>query len=77
MKAPPTAENIVGELATVTRKLLEGTEVQVARIRLWETPNGSAEWFAPAFASGLGVGATASSRTNEPVAPARAPQRQP
>ncbi|MBN2191181.1 MAG: 6-carboxytetrahydropterin synthase [Polyangiaceae bacterium] len=40
----PTAENIVAELARVARDLLSGTGVEVVRIRLWETPNGSAEW---------------------------------
>ena len=40
----PTAENIVAELARVAQELLDGSGVRVVRIRLWETPNGSAEW---------------------------------
>lgn len=40
----PTAENIVQELARVAAELLEPRGVEVVRIRLWETPNGSAEW---------------------------------
>ena len=36
---PPTAENIVEELAKVAQELLADTGVQVIRIRLWETPN--------------------------------------
>lgn len=40
----PTAENIVAELARVARQILCGSGVDVVRIRLWETPNGSAEW---------------------------------
>lgn len=40
----PTAENIVGELARVASDLLKGSGVDVMSIRLWETPNGSAEW---------------------------------
>jgi len=41
---PPTAENVVAELARVSAELLADTGVTVVRIRLWETPNGSAEW---------------------------------
>lgn len=44
MKAHPTAENIVSELAGVAQRLLDPTGVTVVRIRLWETPNGSSEW---------------------------------
>jgi len=44
MKGPPTAENIVAELAVVATRLLAPRGVEVVRIRLWETPNGSAEW---------------------------------
>ncbi len=44
MDNPPTAENIVAELARVASQLLEPKGVEVVRIRLWETPNGSAEW---------------------------------
>lgn len=40
----PTAENIVIELAKVAAGLLADSGVTVVRIRLWETPNGSAEW---------------------------------
>ena len=40
----PTAENIVAELARVAQELLADSGVTVTRIRLWETPNGSAEW---------------------------------
>ena len=42
----PTAENIVAELARVASRLLADTGVTVVRIRLWETPNCSAEWTA-------------------------------
>lgn len=42
--APPTAEVIVAELARVSQELLADTGVTVVRVRLWETPNGSAEW---------------------------------
>ncbi len=44
LDAPPTAETIVLELARVAAELLADTGVQVVGIRLWETPNGSAEW---------------------------------
>lgn len=44
---PPTAENLVRELARVATELLEPKGVEVIRIRLWETPNGSAEWVKP------------------------------
>lgn len=44
MDAPPTAENIAGELASVASRLLSDTGVRVVRVRIWETPNGSAEW---------------------------------
>lgn len=40
----PTAENIVVELVRVAQELLAGSGVDVVRIRMWETPNGSAEW---------------------------------
>lgn len=42
----PTAECVVEELATVAQRLLADKGVTVTRIRLWETPNGSAEWTA-------------------------------
>ena len=44
LDSSPTAENIVSELARVAAELLGPFGVRVARIRLWETPNGSAEW---------------------------------
>ena len=44
LDAPPTAEVLVAELARVAAELLEPLGVEVVRIRLWETPNGSAEW---------------------------------
>jgi 6-pyruvoyltetrahydropterin/6-carboxytetrahydropterin synthase len=44
LDAPPTAEVIVAELARVSAILLADTGVRVERVRLWETPNGSAEW---------------------------------
>lgn len=46
-EGPPTAENLVAELARVSSRVLASTGVQVVRIRLWETPNGAAEWFSP------------------------------
>ena len=44
LDAPPTAENIVVELARVATELLSPYGVRIKRIRLWETPNASAEW---------------------------------
>jgi len=44
MDVPPTAENLVLELSRVANELLEDTGVRVVKIRLWETPNCSAEW---------------------------------
>ncbi len=44
MDVPPTAENIVASLASVAQRLLADTGVEVVRVRVWETPNGSAEW---------------------------------
>jgi 6-pyruvoyltetrahydropterin/6-carboxytetrahydropterin synthase len=44
LNAPPTAENLVVELAEVAGRLLADTGVRVVAIRLWETPNGTAEW---------------------------------
>lgn len=44
MDHPPSAENLVRELARVATDLLAPTGVEVVRIRLWETPNCSAEW---------------------------------
>jgi len=44
--AAPTAETITAELARVARELLAASGVQVARVKVWETPNASAEWSA-------------------------------
>jgi 6-pyruvoyltetrahydropterin/6-carboxytetrahydropterin synthase len=44
LDGPPSAENIVQELARISSDLLEGTGVQVDHIRLWETPNCSVAW---------------------------------
>lgn len=44
MDAPPTAENIAAELARVAAELLAHTGVTLTRIRIWETPNCSADW---------------------------------
>lgn len=41
---PPTAEVIVLRLAEIAQALLGPQGVEVVAIRLWETPNGSAEW---------------------------------
>ncbi len=46
LDAPPTAEVMAAELGRVASELLAGTGVRVTRVRLWETPNGSAEWTA-------------------------------
>ncbi|MCP4810387.1 MAG: 6-carboxytetrahydropterin synthase [Proteobacteria bacterium] len=42
--SPPTAEVIAAELARVAQELLADTGVTVVRLRVWETPNGWAEW---------------------------------
>lgn len=44
MDRSPTAEVLVEELARVAQELLQDCGVTVVGIRLWETPNGSAEW---------------------------------
>jgi len=44
MDVPPTAENIAAALAAKAQELLADTGVRVVRLRVWETPNGSAEW---------------------------------
>jgi len=44
MSRPPTAEVIAEELAVIAQRLLADTGVRVVRVRVWETPNGSAEW---------------------------------
>lgn len=41
---PPTAEVIVAELAKVAQRLLAGSGVEVVHVKLYETPNGSADW---------------------------------
>lgn len=46
MEAPPTAENIAAELARISAALLADTGVSVVAVRLWETPNGRADWAA-------------------------------
>lgn len=46
MDVPPSAENIAAELAAVAQRLLADTGVRVVRVRVWETPNGTAEWTA-------------------------------
>ena len=52
LRQAPTAEVIVAELARVAQELLGDTGVSVVRIRLWETPNGSAEWAASCVVEG-------------------------
>jgi 6-pyruvoyltetrahydropterin/6-carboxytetrahydropterin synthase len=47
MDVPPTAEQLAAELARVAQGLLADTGVRLVRVRIWETPNGSAEWTAP------------------------------
>ncbi len=44
LERPPTAENIAAELARVAAELLAHTGVTLTRIRVWETPNCSADW---------------------------------
>ncbi len=44
MASPPTAETIAAELGRIATELLADTGVTVVRVRVWETPNGSAEW---------------------------------
>ncbi len=44
LDVPPTAENIAAELARVAAELLAHTGVTLTRIRVWETPNCSADW---------------------------------
>jgi 6-pyruvoyltetrahydropterin/6-carboxytetrahydropterin synthase len=48
MDVPPTAEQLAAELARIAQGLLADTGVKLVRVRIWETPNGSAEWTAPA-----------------------------
>lgn len=47
MDHPPTAENIVLELARISGNLLSDHPVTLSSIRLWETPNCSAFWCNP------------------------------
>jgi 6-pyruvoyltetrahydropterin/6-carboxytetrahydropterin synthase len=44
LDGPPTAENLAAELARVARADLASSGVEVVRVRVWETPNCSAEW---------------------------------
>ena len=44
MEEAPTAENIAAVLAGVASDLLADTGVTVVAVRVWETPNCSAEW---------------------------------
>ncbi len=44
MDGPPTAENIAAELAKASQRLLQGTQVTLVMVRIWETPNSSATW---------------------------------
>ena len=44
MDGPPTAENIAAELARVAGDLLADSGVTVVAVRVWETPNCSANW---------------------------------
>lgn len=41
---PPTAENLVAELAAVCKDIFFGESVQLESIRCWETPNCWADW---------------------------------
>lgn len=48
MAVNPTAENLAAHLgAAIIPGLLDDTEVEVIRVRVWETPNCFAEWKAP------------------------------
>ena len=48
MEVNPTAENMAAHLgASVIPDLLSDTEIDVIRVRVWETPNCFAEWRAP------------------------------
>ena len=44
MDGAPTAENIAAELAGCASDLLRETGVTVESVRVWETPNCSAQW---------------------------------
>ena len=42
--AAPTAENLAAELARIAQDLLASHAIVVEKVRLWETPNCSADW---------------------------------
>jgi 6-pyruvoyltetrahydropterin/6-carboxytetrahydropterin synthase len=44
LDSTPTVENIAAELGRIARKLLAPYKINVASIRVWETPNCSAVW---------------------------------
>ncbi len=46
MNRNPTAENMVQELAIYAEICLRGCEIQLVKIRLYETPNCWADWYA-------------------------------
>lgn len=52
LQAPPTAEHIAAELARVSQELLDPHEILVASVRVFETPNCSATWYAPGTGGG-------------------------
>jgi 6-pyruvoyltetrahydropterin/6-carboxytetrahydropterin synthase len=41
---PPTAEILVAELARVAQAMLEDFDITVCKVKIFETPNCSAEW---------------------------------
>ena len=43
----PTAENLVAVLAYAAREILLPYDLEVTHVRLWETPNSRADWYAP------------------------------
>ncbi len=44
LEASPTAENIAAELGRVATGLLQSAGVRVVHVRVYETPNGWADW---------------------------------
>ncbi len=44
MSAPPTAENLAQELGAVAQRLLSPHQIEVAAVRIYETPNCFADW---------------------------------
>lgn len=64
LDAAPTAENLIVELARVATTLLAAAGVEVVKIRLWETPNGAAEWYSPRWSELVGP-ASASGASQE------------